>query len=459
MEKIKLEEIAEVTRGHIISGDPDHYIERVTTDSRNAGEDALFIPLVGGNHDAHDFVGSARENGCRTFLISEERVRETLSGADVVLVSDTLKAMQDLAYHYLQSLDIRKIAVTGSVGKTSTRDMVYYIMSEKYKTARPEKNYNNEVGVPLTIFGLDSSYEAVVFEEGLERAGDIHRLSGITRPDVAAITNIGISHLENFKSRDALFQAKLEVADFLSQNGTLVINSDSDYLSKDNINRDINIITCGSHEDDDYYVHDIKDMGTDGISFVLRTPDTEQSITLPVPGAHNAVNAALAAACSAEFGATIEDVVNGLSKLELSGKRLLVTECGGIKVIDDSYNAAPSSMKSAVNTLMSTKGKRHIAVLAGMNELGDDWKKYHVEVGSYAAGKGVDVVIGIGDKARAIVEGAGESSSTYAVWFDDKESFFTEMNDLIHEGDVVIIKGSNAYKMSEVAERLLGGQN
>ena len=457
MEKIRIGEIAEVTRGHLLSGDPDNYIERVSTDSRDAGEGTLFIPLIGEKHDAHAFVGSARENGCEAFLISEKKAAELLPGVNVILVSDTLKAMQDLAYHYLESLGLKKVAVTGSVGKTSTRDMTYYIMSEKYKTARPEKNYNNEVGVPLTIFGLDKSYEAVVFEEGLERAGDIHKLSRITRPDVAVITNVGVSHLENFESRDDLFRAKLEVADFLDQNGTLVINGDSDYLERDNINKDVRIVTCGSSRDDDYYVHDVKDMGTEGISFALRTPDGEVSIVLPVPGAHNAVNAALAAAASAEFGLSLDEIKNGLEKLELTGKRLLVSEHEGVKVIDDSYNAAPSSMKSAINTLMSTRGERHIAVLAGMNELGEDWKKYHEEVGKYASDKHVDTLIGVGDKARAIVEGA-EGESTYAVWFPDKESFFGEMKDLIHQGDVVLVKGSNAYKMNEIAERLLGGQ-
>ena len=457
MDRITLGKIAEVTRGYMISGDPEHEIMSVTTDSRVAADGCLFIALKGENHDAHDFVGSARENGCNAFLISEKEAADRLPGADVVFVSDTLKAMQDLAHYYLESLGIKKVAVTGSVGKTSTRDMAWYIMNEMFKTGRPEKNFNNEVGVPLTIFGLDSSYEAVVLEEGLEHAGDIHRLSAITRPDVCVITNIGISHIENLGTRENIFRAKLEVADFMQPGGKLIVNSDSDFLSKDNIDRDLTIVECGTDTACDYYVHDVVDRGVDGVSFGLRTPDGEIQIELPVPGAHNAVNAALAAAAAQCFGASADDIKNDLSKLRLTGKRLLVKEGNGIRAIDDSYNAAPASMKSAVDTLMNTGGKRHIALLAGMNELGENSEKYHREVGEYVKKKSPDVLIGIGEKARAIVE-AASGGSTYAVWFPDKESFYEEMSGLVKAGDTVLVKGSNAYKMSEAADRLIGGQ-
>ena len=454
MNKISLGKIADVTRGYMISGDPAHVVNSVSTDSRTAGAGCLFIPLVGENHDAHDFVGSARENGCSAFLISEKEAANRLPGADVIFVADTLQAMQDLAHYYLTTLDIKKVAVTGSVGKTSTRDMLWYTMSEMFKTARPEKNYNNEVGVPLTIFSLDSSYKAVVLEEGLERAGDIHRLSAITRPDVCVITNIGVSHIENLGTRENIFRAKLEVADFMPPGGKLIINSDSDLLSKENIDRDLDIIECGTDPSCDYFVHDIHDRGVDGVSFMLRMPADEILIELPVPGAHNAVNAALAAAAAACFGASPDDIKNGLSKLRLTGKRLLVKEGNGIKIIDDSYHAAPASMKSAVDTLMNTRGDRHVALLAGMNELGENSEQYHIEVGEYIKEKKVDILIGIGEKARAIVEGAS-GGSTYATWFPEKEALYAEMNDIILPGDTVLIKGSNAYKMSEAAEKLL----
>ncbi len=456
MNDITLGKIADVTRGYLISGDPEHVISAVSTDSRTAGKGCLFIPLAGENHDAHDFVEGARANGCSAFLVSRKDAAEKLSDSDVVFVSDTLKAMQDLAHYYLTTLDIKKAAVTGSVGKTSTRDMLWYTMSEMYKTARPEKNYNNEVGVPLTIFGLDSSYKGVVLEEGLERAGDIHKLSAITRPDVCVITNIGVSHIENLGTRENIFRAKLEVADFMPPGGKLIINSDSDFLSRENIDRDLTIIECGTSPDCDYYVHDIRDRGVDGVSFTIRTPDGEIPVDLPVPGAHNAVNAALAAAAASCFGASPENIKTGLSHLRLTGKRLLVSEGNGVKVIDDSYNAAPASMMSAVDTLMNTEGKRHTALLAGMNELGEDSEKYHAEVGAYVKDKKVDVLIGIGEKARAIVE-AASGGSTYAVWFPEKDAFYEEMDDLIKPGDTVLVKGSNAYKMTEAADKILSG--
>ncbi len=457
MDRISLGRIAEVTRGRMVSGDPAHVITTVSTDSRTARKGCLFIPLAGEKFDAHDFVESARDNGCEAFLVSKKEAADKLMGADVVLVQDTLKALQDLAHFYLLSLDIRKVAVTGSVGKTSTRDMIWYILSEMYKTGRPEKNYNNEIGVPLTIFGLDKSYKAVVIEEGLEYAGDIHDLSAITRPDVCVITNIGVSHIENVGSREGIFRAKLEVADFMPPGGKLIINADSDFLSKDNIDRDLDIIECGTDPGFDYYVHEIKDRGADGVSFLIDCPDGEVSIDLPVPGAHNAVNAALAAAAAECFGASTDNIRSGLSKLTLTGKRLLVKEGNGIKVIDDSYNAAPASMKSAVNTVMNTEGKRHVALLAGMNELGDDSERYHREVGQYARDQNLDVLIGVGEKAKAIVEGAS-GGRTITAWFPDKESFYKEMDTLIESGDTVLVKGSNAFRMSEAAEKLIGGQ-
>ena len=333
--------------------------------------------------------------------------------------------------------------------------MIYYILSQKFRTARPVKNYNNEIGVPLTIFSLDKTYEAAVFEEGLEYPGDIHRLSRMTRPDLAVITNIGVSHIEHLGSRENIFLAKLEVADFLPQDGALIVNSDSDFLKKDNIDKEYRVISCGTDPSYDYYVHDVRDGGTDGVDFSLTTKDDETEVHLPVPGAHNALNAALAASAAVELGLSLKDVKKGLAKLELTGKRLLIKEGQGRKVIDDSYNAAPASMRSAINTLMNTNGKRHIAVLAGMNELGEEWEKYHMEVGRYCSSKQVDIVIGIGDKAKAIVDGAKGPGKTCSMWFPDRESFYSEMDDIVKQGDVIIVKGSNAYRMSEVADRLV----
>ena len=465
MNKISIREIAEVTRGHLMSGDPGHYVTGVSTDSRAAGKNDLFIPIIGETHDGHEFIPGAYGNGCRAFLVSEEDAASAATDADVILVQDTAKAMQDLAYHYLQGLDIFKVAVTGSVGKTSTRDMIYYILSEKFKTARPTKNYNNEIGVPLTIFGLDSSYKAVVFEEGLHYAGDIHRLSRMTRPDLAVITNVGVAHIENLGSRENIFKAKLEVADFLPQDGALIVNSDSDFLKKENIDREFRIISCGEDPTYDICVHDIKDKGALGISFTLTTGGKSMDIGLPVPGAHNAVNAALAAAVAIEAGLTLSDVKNGLAKLELTGKRLLVKKGNDRIVIDDSYNASPDSMKSAINTLINTEGERHVAIFAGMNELGDDSEEFHKEVGRYAAEKQLDVLVCVGEKAKAIADGAEENAEggadgkMHIYRFADKEAFFKEMDNIVLAGDTVIVKGSNAYKMSEVADRLVGGQN
>ena len=456
MEKIRIGEITEVTRGRLLSGNADARVAGVTVDSRNAEEHVLFFALTGGARDGHEFLKDAYEHGCRDFVISDPDKAAGLSDADVILVRDTQDALEDLAHHYLAGLDIRKAAVTGSVGKTSTRDMLYYILSTKYKTVRPEKNYNNEIGIPLTIFGLDRSCEAVVFEEGLAGPGDIHRLTRITRPNSVCVTNVGVSHLEHFDSREDLKRAKLEIADFLKPDGTLVLNTDCDILSKNDVDAAYRVISCGTQGDEDYVVSGVQDKGPEGVSFDITAEGKTVHFDLPVAGAHNALNCAVAAATAAPLGVGLEDAAKGLEKLKLTGKRLLMKEGNGIRVIDDSYNAAPDSMKSAIDTLMNTGGKRRIAVLGGMNELGEGSRDAHLEVGRYAAAEHVDVVIGIGDKARAIVEGAMEEGGCFASWYPDKDSFYRDLESRVTRGDAVLVKASNAYAMSEVADRITG---
>lgn len=453
MNEITVNEIVNATNGKLLFGRDDAVISEVSTDSRKAGANTLFIPLIGEVHDAHKFIPQVIESGCRTFLASEKDKVSDFDKCNVILVDDTLVAMQSLAKYYLDKLGLKKIAVTGSVGKTSTRDMVYYICCEKYKTGRSLANFNNDVGVPLTIFSLDDSMEVAVFEEGMDHAGEIHRLVDITRPDVGIITNIGISHLENLGSRENILKAKMEITDFFGPSNTLVINESCDLLNKSDIKGQYKVIGVGE-ENEDYIVSNICDLGEKGIKFTLTVGGEQRQISLGVPGAHNAINGALAIAACSQFGITLDQAAKGLSNLSLTGKRLAIRESGGIKVIDDTYNAAPDSMKSAVSTLVNTEGKRKIAILGGMNELGDDSRKYHKEVGEFAASKGVSLVIGVEEKAKDIVEGAKEKGCD-TMWFPSKEEMYPELMNILSSGDVVLIKASNALHMDEVADKII----
>jgi len=395
------------------------------------------------------------ENGCRTIVASKEEAAKDIQGINVILVKDTLAALQALSKDYLGRLDIKVIAVTGSVGKTTTRDMVYYICSEKYKTGRTIGNFNNDIGVPLTIFSLDDTMEVAVLEEGMDHFGEIHRLVDITRPDVGIITNIGISHLENLGSRENILKAKMEITDFFGPDNVLVINESCDLLNRSDIMGTYKVVTAGSEAGEDYSVGDICDLGEDGIEFTLRHEEEERRVKLAVPGAHNAVNAALAAAACAQIGVSMEEAVNGLAKLRLTEKRLSLKEANGIKVIDDTYNAAPDSMKSAITTLVNTKGGRKVVILGGMNELGPDSVSYHEEVGRFAAENGVSLIIGVEEKAKDIVKGALALNKGEALWFDSKDTLYPELKTLIKQGDLVLVKASRTLEMEKVVEKLL----
>jgi len=455
MNAITVNEIVKATAGKLIDGDGNAEVSGVSTDSRKTGVNDVFFPIVGEVHDAHKFIPQVVENGCRTIVLSEEEAAAGTDGCNVILVDDTLAALQALAKYYLGKLNVKVIAVTGSVGKTTTRDMVYYICSEKYKTGRTVGNFNNDIGVPLTIFSLDDTMEVAVLEEGMDHFGEIHRLVDITRPDVGIITNIGISHLENLGSRENIRKAKMEITDYFGPDNVLVINESCDLLNRSDIKGTYKVVTAGGDEGEDYHVCDICDLGEDGIKFTLKTLNKERQVVLAVPGAHNAINAALATAACMQIGVSLDQAVKGLANLRLTEKRLSLKEANGIKVIDDTYNAAPDSMKSAISTLVNTKGGRKVVILGGMNELGPDSVKYHEEVGRFAAESGVELIVGIEEKAKDIVKGAESCNKGRALWFESKEKLYPELNSLIEQGDVVLVKASRSLEMEKVVEKLL----
>lgn len=455
MNRITIAEIEKATGGRLISGPKDAEIKNVCFDSRKAQQGDLFVPIIGEVHDAHKFIPQVIEKGCRAYLTSREDAVDPDCSA--ILVEDTTKAVQALAHDYLRKLNLKTIAVTGSVGKTSTRDMVYFMLKEKYKTGTSVGNFNNDIGVPMTIFSFDDSLEAAVLEIGMDHFDEIHRLVDIIRPDVGIITNVGMSHIENLGSREGILKAKMEIVDYFGAENTLVVNDANDLLQTADYTGEYKVMKVGTEAENDYYVHDVKDFGEDGISYTLTSGGKDTEIRLNIPGAHNAVNSALAFAACEALGVSVEEAVKGLSDMELTGKRLTVKESRGIKVIDDTYNAAPDSMKSAVNTLMNTKGGRKIAVLGGMNELGSESPKYHREIGAYAKEAGVDVLITIGEKAGDIAKGF-DGNEKNAVHFDKKEDMYDEIKSLFKEGDVVVVKASRTLELEDIVAKLIKEQ-
>ncbi|MEF9921492.1 MAG: UDP-N-acetylmuramoyl-tripeptide--D-alanyl-D-alanine ligase [Anaerovoracaceae bacterium] len=456
MKKLSISEIEKAVEGKLICGEKNFKISGVSTDSRKAGSEDLFFPLIGEIHDAHKFIPSAVENGCKTFVLSNTEYTTNLQGINVILVDDTLVALQKLAKYYVSILNLKKVGVTGSVGKTTTRDMAYYICKEKYKTGTTVGNFNNDIGVPLTVFSFEEDMEAAVVEMGMAYTGDIHRLADIVRPNVGIITNVGLPHVDTVGSIEGILRAKLEITDYFDENNVLVINQGCDMLNADEIQGDFKIIPVGEKADCQFIVSKICDFGEEGIKFILTHQEKDYEIRLFVPGGHNAVNAALAIAACMEIGVSIKEAINGLQKLQLTGKRLNILEKNGIKVIDDTYNACPESVKSGINTLMNTKGKRKIAILGDMYGLGDETDRLHKEVGQYAVMSKVDILIAIGEKGKYIVEGGKPFSPQQQVlYFPDKATLINKIHDILASGDVVLVKASRKMAMEEIVENIV----
>ncbi|MEG0830529.1 MAG: UDP-N-acetylmuramoyl-tripeptide--D-alanyl-D-alanine ligase [Anaerovoracaceae bacterium] len=459
MKQLTIKQIIKATGGKLVRGELQGKVANICLDSRQAKPGDLFIPLIGEVHDAHKFINEVLENGCRDFIISTEVAKtqlENIEGVHIVMVEDTTLALQNLAAYYLKELNIKKIGVTGSTGKTSTRDMIYYVCSQKYKCGRNVGNLNNHIGVPMTIFSFDETTQVGVIEMGMDHFGEISRLAEIAPSDIGVITNIGMSHMENLGSQEGIFKAKMEITNFFTKDNTLIVSQDNKFLNRGRIKGDYKLISTGIGRENDYIISHIDDFGADGIEFTLEYDGNFQRIKLPVPGRHNAFNGTLAVAVGAQLGITMKEAAVGLSQMELTEKRLTVHDVNGIKVIDDTYNASPDSMKGAIDVLENTKGSRKIAILGDMFELGETSLALHKEVGLYAGEKAIDVVIAIGKNAKFIAEGGKEHFNHNQVhYFPKKEDFIDKLNDFIRTGDVILVKGSRGMAMEEIVKQMI----
>ena len=465
MRPFTVEEIIKAVCGTLVSGEKENIVYRVCTDSRKAEPGDLFFPLKGENNDGHDFLGQVLEAGCRTIVVSDESkipkqaFASQPGDADIIVVDDTTAALQALASHYLDCLPLKKkVAVTGSVGKTSTRDMLYYAASTSFKTGRNPKNFNNYFGLPLSIMDFEPDTEVAVLEMGMASAGEIETLARLARPDIAVITNIGVSHIENLGSREGILKAKLEVTCCFDENSVLIINADNDMLTLENVKGSYRVITVGTGENCDYRINDVCDFGDKGIEYTLCHEGKDYRIKLPVPGAHNAINASLAIAAAGLMGISPETAIKGFEQAELTEKRLNIKKQGRIKVIDDTYNACPESMKSALNTLMSTDvedGGRRVAVLGDMFELGNESPAAHLEVGRYAVEKKPDLLIAVGKDAGYIAQGAASLGDSHVLRYETREDLEKEVRKIIRPGDTVLVKASRGMEMEKTVKEIL----
>ncbi|MDR0885923.1 MAG: UDP-N-acetylmuramoyl-tripeptide--D-alanyl-D-alanine ligase [Clostridiales Family XIII bacterium] len=473
MKIINITDVVNATGGILKSRAADDYtVTGISTDSRLVSIGNIFFALSGERFDGHDYLDSVAQSGAVAVVVEDTaQVPHDYDGA-VLVVPDTLRAYQDLAHYYLKMIHPKVIAITGSVGKTSIKDMMQVAMSAKYKTSYTMGNFNNGIGLPKTIFDMDDDAQVLVLEMGMSAPGEIRRLVEIANPDIAVIGNIGISHRENFETDDGIFQAKMEIIsafqDGTTKDGVLIVNADDSKLGAlRQEDLPCKLIRVGSGKAD-IAVHDVTYDEKDGLHFKLDINQAKQDAVpdidfqIPVAGTYNAVNAGIAVAAGDVLDINVKDIARALTSINRTKHRLDLVERNGIKVIDDTYNASPTSMKSGIDHLVAITGTRHIAVLSDMLELGPESKNGHLEVGRYAAEKGLDLIIAVGEKSKDIYAGAFAASpdapdvpDTLVKHFADKLEAARFLDTYVKEGDVYLLKGSRSTHMEELIDAIL----
>ena len=463
MKAFTIRQIIEATKGQLLTNSSinlDAEINGVSTDTRTIKKGELFIPLVGEMFDGHYFVDEAIEKGASAVLIHREDAKflpELFSEVAVVKVADTLRALQDLASFQRNRFNIPVVAVTGSNGKTTTKDMIALVLSEKFKVLKTQGNLNNEIGLPLTLLGLEDSHEVAVVEMGMNHLGEIHRLAEIARPNIGVITNIGVSHIQNLGTRENILKAKMEIFDFFTSEDKAILNGDDEFLSKIANELPYQIKYYGTSDIASIKAQDIKLLGEQGISYNLNIEGEIHPMEIPIPGKHNVYNSLAAAAVGSIMGIAMADIAKSLKSYRPGNMRLnIFTTDSNIKVIDDVYNASPDSMKASIEVLKDLGQGRKIAILGDMLELGDYSQKGHTEVGEVVAHKGIDILITVGQESKFIVTGASSCGmdNRNIIHLESNKDVIEYLDTLIEQGDKILVKGSRGMKMEEIVEYL-----
>lgn len=427
----------------------DILITGVSTDTRTIEKGNLFVCIVGEKMNGHNFVSAAVSSGAAAIVASEE----IDCSVPVIYVKNTVDALIEISAFYRSLFSPKIVGVTGSVGKTSTKEMIYAALSGSLNTVKTAGNQNNEIGLPHTLFKIDDSTEAAVIEMGMVQKGEIDVLTRAVRPQVAVITNIGVSHIENLKTRENILSAKLEIENGLSENGVMVLCGDNDLLATTKGKLSHRSVYYGINGDDlDVYADNIC-YGDGKTDFVIHQGNKAYSATIPTVGEHNVLNALAAFSVCDILGLDKEVSVKALENFENAGSRQKVYKTDGITVIEDCYNASPDSMKAALWVLKNIEAERKIAVLGDMLELGDISKESHVKVGLWAK-ETADLVFAFGPQAKNIKETVGEN----AYHFENRDLLISALKRELKRGDAVLFKGSRGMKLEEVIKGVLKGE-
>ena len=452
--KITAKEAARLCGGTILCGDPAAEIASVATDSRAVKPGALFVPLVGEKTDAHRFLGTAFAAGASAAL-TQEAAAPTAPGV-LIAVDNTLTALQKLAAAWRARFPGPVVGITGSVGKTTTKEMTALALSAGLNVMRTEGNQNSQVGLPLTMFRLAPDYDAAVIEMGMSEFGEMSRLAAIAAPGYAVMTNIGLSHIGNLGSQQNIRSEKLHITDRFREDSVLFLNGDDPLLAELRGTLPFRTVFYGTRPWCDFRAEEVH-AGAEASDFRYVSPDGETGkLHLPVPGVHCVLDALAGLAAAKQLGVPLSKAAAALARYRSPAMRMQIRRAGTLTVIDDSYNSSPDAAKSSLGVLCGFHGGRRVAVLADMLELGKFSRQGHFGVGEYAAKAGVDLLVTVGTEAKAIAEGAVSvrPGLEYYCCASNTEAAET-LGKILHRGDTVLVKGSRGMKTDEIVAALL----
>lgn len=448
MKNMTLQNIAAACGGKLYGGGKKvREASCVVIDSRKVEKGGIFIATKGERADGHDFIPQAVEKGALG-VVCEKKPQN--SDIPYILVKDSFQALKDIAEFYRKGLSIPVIGITGSVGKTSTKEMIASVLSEGFCVLKTEGNFNNEVGLPLTVLRIRREHEAAVLEMGISNFGEMHRLSKIARPDMCVITNIGQCHLESLGSREGILRAKSEIFDYMNPEGHVFINGDDDMLCRMKKKSMYEPMRFGRNPDNDIFASNVMNRGLLGSRAVIHMGLEVFPIEISLPGIHMVNNALAAAAVGKCLGLAKEQIQAGILKTEAVGGRSHVIALPAYTVIDDCYNANPVSMKAAIDLLTMAIGRK-AAVLGDMFELGERENELHEETGSYAAEKEIDVLIFTGPLSKHMYEGACRANKKSEIYYyETKDKMMAALKEILKPGDSILVKASHGMQFEEV---------
>jgi UDP-N-acetylmuramoyl-tripeptide--D-alanyl-D-alanine ligase len=447
--KFRLDEVLSAAGGVLVHGDPHQVVTGVCTDSRQVKPGDLFIALKGERFNGHEFLTTAAHMGAVALVVMDDS--PMITGIAMIKVADTLKALGDIAHFHRRRFPVPVIAITGSNGKTTTKDLLASVLGQELTLVKTEGNFNNEIGLPLTLLKMDSQTEAVVVEMGMRGLGQIQNLAGFAEPMIGLVTNVGFTHLELLKTQENIAKAKTELIESLPVNGLAILNGDDPLVREMNRSTQARRVFYGIDAPDLDYQAGMIEMNESGSRFRVDFKNGSLELTLPIPGRHNILNAVAAVAVAKELGISNQSIQNGLAEPLLSGKRLHIFEKNGYRLIDDTYNASPASVKAALDVLKSMdSGTRKIAVLADMLEMGPTSIEMHHSIGTYAAEAGVDRLFAYGELAKEYAKGMNDIVKGNGEYFSDKQALIDRLKTYIKPGDFILVKGSRGMKMEEI---------